>query len=57
MYNSFIFKKHSEEVENSEQRRRREKQWASKYHSNVRPALIEKYSRRINNFVVRVVAP
>jgi hypothetical protein len=27
----------------------------NKYQNNIRPALIEKYSRRINNFVVRVL--
>lgn len=29
----------------------------NKYHNTIRPALIEKYSRRINNFVVRVSIP
>lgn len=33
---------------------RRQKNWKAAYQNHVRPVLLEKYSRRINNFVVRL---
>ena len=55
MYNSFIFKKHSEQVEKQHLKKINNKKWSTHYKSNVRPVLVEKYSRRINNFITRVV--
>lgn len=57
MYNSHVFRKQSLEAESAEERGRQKKKWLHKYHNSIRPALIEKYSRRINNFVVRVRFP
>jgi hypothetical protein len=54
MYNSFVFRKHSQQLQQEETRKKTMKKWAVHYHNQIRPALIEKYSRRINNFVVRV---
>lgn len=54
MYNSFIFKKHSIESSESLEEKNKMSKRNLKYRNNIRPALIEKYSRRINNFIVKV---
>jgi hypothetical protein len=57
MYNSFVFRKQSLEQEREQLLQRRQKNWKAAYQNHVRPVLLEKYSRRINNFVVRVPLP
>ena len=56
MYNSFAYRKKSQEKEKNEAVNRQKQRWTAQYLHKVRPALLEKYSRRINNFVVRVSA-
>ncbi len=57
MYNSFVHKKHSQQLEHEERNAKKKSHWLSNYRNSVRPALVERYSRRINNFIIRVPPP
>jgi arginyl-tRNA--protein-N-Asp/Glu arginylyltransferase len=55
MYNSYAFKKKCCLLLEQKAEEKKEKKWLMNYHDKVRPALVEKYSRRVNNFITRVI--
>ena len=57
MYNSFVHKKHSQQLEQEQRSAKKSRHWLSNYRNSIRPALVERYSRRINNFIIRVCLP